>query len=159
MSKTEAIHLPFVWKGFEYTPRCFEHPVVVIHGTTHLADEPHSVRDYDAIANSLILKRNQDGIDHLREWRASEHFIPWGIDAGYDICRISERHRYKYGSGFQMAQYGERICNCIFPAHQNSEIGIKKVIRVALNIGINKLPVAPQLVADLFDGSNGQAFG
>ena len=59
--KTEAIHLPFVWKGFEYTPRCFQHPVVVIHGTTHLADEPHSVRGNDAVTNNLILKRNQDG--------------------------------------------------------------------------------------------------
>ena len=76
MSKTEEIHLFFVWNGFEYTTRCFQHPVVFIHGTSHLADEPHSVRDYDAIANNLILKRNQDGINHLREWRASEHFIP-----------------------------------------------------------------------------------
>ena len=159
MSKTEAIHLPFVWKDFEYTPRCFQHPVVVIHGTAHLADEPHSVRSNDAIANNLLLKRNQDGINHLREWCASEHFIPWGIDTGYDICCIRCRNRNEYGPRFQMAQYGERIYNCIFPAHQNSEIGIRKVIRVALNLGINKLPVAPQLVADLFDGSNGQAFG
>lgn len=159
MSKIEEIHLSFVWKGFEYTSRCFQNPVVVIHGTTHLADEPHSVRGNDAVTNNLILKRNQDGINHLWEWCTSEHFIPWGIDTGYDICSIRCRNRYKYGSGFQMVQYGERICNCIFPAHQNSEIGIGKVIRVALNIGINKLPVAPQLVADLFDGSNGQAFG
>lgn len=58
-----------------------------------------------------------------------------------------------------MAQYGERICNCIFPAHQNSEIGIRKVIRVALNIGINKLPVAPQLVADLLMEAMGKPSG
>lgn len=55
-----------------------------------------------------------------------------------------------------MAQYDERICNCILPTHQNGEIGIRKAVWIVLNIGINKLPVAPQLVADLLDGNNGQ---
>ena len=50
------------WQGFEYTARRFEHSVVVIHGTAHLTDEPHSVRGNDAITNNLILKRNQDGM-------------------------------------------------------------------------------------------------
>lgn len=35
-----------------------------------------------------------------------------------------------------MAQYDERICNCILPTHQNGEIGIRKVVWVVLDIGI-----------------------
>ena len=86
--QTEENHLSFVWKGFEYTARCFQLPVVVIQGTAHLTDEPHSVRGDDAIADNLLLKRNQDGLNYLRERCTLEHFIPWGIDAGYNVCSM-----------------------------------------------------------------------
>lgn len=55
MSKTEEIYLSFVWNGLENAAGCFEHSAVTIHGTAHLADEPHSVRGDNAIAYDLIM--------------------------------------------------------------------------------------------------------
>ena len=92
------MQLSFVRNGFEYTARCFERSVLVIYGPAHLADEPHSVRGNNAIANSLILKRCQteELITRLKQIGKTSLIVGGIIIVGYGIYKVTTKVKMRW---------------------------------------------------------------